>query len=93
MLESHVQQSQESITSEAENMVGATTTILQQHHMSLITSVLRAAVPFWSQSHALDSLKQVPSFGLGVQNSSEYDAARYTQMQSYGLQMFSFILN
>ena len=47
MLESHVQQSQESITSEAENMVGATkTTILQQHHMSLITSVLRAAVPF-----------------------------------------------
>ena len=47
MLESHVQQSQESITSEAENMVGATkTTILQQHRMSLITSVLRAAVPF-----------------------------------------------
>ena len=45
-------------------MVGATTTILQQHHMSLITSVLRAAVPFWSQSHALDSLKQVPSFRL-----------------------------
>ena len=31
MLESHVQQSQESITSEAQNMVGATTTILQQH--------------------------------------------------------------
>ena len=93
MLESHVQQSQESITSEAQNIVGATTTILQQHHMSLITSVLRAAVPFRSQSHALDSLKQVPSFGLCVQNSSEHGEARYSQMQSYGLQMFSFVLN